>query len=124
MNEALLGRVAWNLISKPNNLCSLVLSGKYKKKCNFLECCKTDSELWRKLTQLWPSIVENIYWDIGDGNEVKFWEDKWVEDKGSLARKCLGQLSEEVKRVTVSEMLNERGEWDMERLQGSLNEEG
>ncbi|KAI9084434.1 hypothetical protein K1719_033624 [Acacia pycnantha] len=91
------------------------------------ECCKglkTDSKLWRKLTQLWPSIVENIYWDIGDGNEVKFWEDKWVEDEGGLAGKCLGHLSEEEKRVTVSEMLNERGEWDMDRIQDSLNEEG
>ncbi|KAI9085778.1 hypothetical protein K1719_032192 [Acacia pycnantha] len=42
---------------------------------------KTDSELWKKLVQIWPSIVANIYWDIGDGKSTKFWEDKWVEDE-------------------------------------------
>ncbi|KAK4282634.1 hypothetical protein QN277_013989 [Acacia crassicarpa] len=56
MNEALLGRVAWNMIAKPNNLCSKVLSGKYRRDCNLMNECKavkTDSDLWRNLVRIW-----------------------------------------------------------------------
>ncbi|KAI9127807.1 hypothetical protein K1719_000800 [Acacia pycnantha] len=50
-----------------------------------LEGLKTDSEMWRKLVQIWPNVVENIYWEIGDGVRMRFWEDKWVEDGSKLA---------------------------------------
>lgn len=31
MNEALLGKIGWNVIVNPNNLCSKVLTAKYRR---------------------------------------------------------------------------------------------
>ncbi|XP_028775038.1 uncharacterized protein LOC114731914 [Neltuma alba] len=48
MNDALLGRIRWNLIAKPDNLCLKVLSGKYGRSVNLRRECvvkTTDSEI-------------------------------------------------------------------------------
>ena len=71
----MLGRVVWNTIFKVNNLCSLVLRGKYGRGKNLLEECvslKTDSNLWKALVSLWPRVLESISWEIGDRNQVRF----------------------------------------------------
>ncbi|KAI9081003.1 hypothetical protein K1719_036983 [Acacia pycnantha] len=74
----------------------------YNRNCNLFESCKglkTDSELWRKLVQIWPNVVENIYWEIGDGVRTRFWEDKWVEDGSKLAARCVGQLTSKERQM-------------------------
>lgn len=49
MNDALLGKVVWNILAKPDSLCSKVLVGKYGRHCDLAKECKalkSDSELW------------------------------------------------------------------------------
>ncbi|KAI9116140.1 hypothetical protein K1719_013070 [Acacia pycnantha] len=52
MNDALLGRIGWNLLSKPESIWSQVLIGKYGRNKNLLEECvakSTDSDVWRNV---------------------------------------------------------------------------
>ncbi|KAI9081941.1 hypothetical protein K1719_036203 [Acacia pycnantha] len=92
------------VISKPSNLCSRVLSGKYKRNCNLVNSCKGkkgDLELWRKLASIWPSIVENVAWEVGNGDLTDFWNDRWIEGNGRLLEKSVGLPEDErgVKQV-------------------------
>lgn len=48
MNDAMLGRIAWNIMSKPDNLCSSVLVGKYGRNSNLIterKMVSSDSEI-------------------------------------------------------------------------------
>ncbi|KAI9115855.1 hypothetical protein K1719_012785 [Acacia pycnantha] len=71
---------------------------------------KSDSELWRNLVRIWPNLVENVHWEIGNGELADFWRDKWIEGNGSLLERCRGQLPGEEKGVKVCEMTNGNGE--------------
>lgn len=75
MNDELLGRVAWNVITKPSSICSMVLSGKYSRNTNLREetvSKRFDSELWRWIAKIWPNVLRKISWNVGDGTEISF----------------------------------------------------
>ncbi|KAI9122849.1 hypothetical protein K1719_005738 [Acacia pycnantha] len=77
---------------------------------------KSDSELWRNLVRIWPKLVENVHWEVGNGELADFWRDKWLESNGSLLVRCRGQLPVEEIGVKDSDWLrwnltHENEEW-------------
>ncbi|KAI9084388.1 hypothetical protein K1719_033730 [Acacia pycnantha] len=63
------------------------LDGKYGRGKNLSEECvalKSDSVLWKALANVWPTVVTNTCWEIGNGEGVRFWEDRWLEDGSRL----------------------------------------
>ncbi|KAK9004182.1 hypothetical protein V6N11_001989 [Hibiscus sabdariffa] len=54
------------------------------------------SSLWRALSNGWESVRNNIYWVMGDGNEVHLWNDScvhcnlrpWINGTSGLSRLC------------------------------------
>ncbi|KAK9001422.1 hypothetical protein V6N11_083206 [Hibiscus sabdariffa] len=42
------------------------------------------SPLWRALSNVWDTVRENIFWLVGDGNDVHLWNDTWVPSLGHL----------------------------------------
>ncbi|KAI9112471.1 hypothetical protein K1719_016394 [Acacia pycnantha] len=67
------------------------------RKCELSKECKAlqaDSELWRHVARLWPVVVNNACWEVGDGKTISFWNDKWLEGGRKLSEMCLGELSE------------------------------
>ncbi|KAK4279042.1 hypothetical protein QN277_016805 [Acacia crassicarpa] len=127
MNEALLGRVAWNIIAKPENLCSSVLIGKYGRQCMHNKECivkNADSKMWKSINRLWPKLITNIGWEVGNGEKVSFWKDKWIEGGIRLADMCPVGLTENDDLITVKEMVGADGGWNLARIGGKLNEEG
>ncbi|XP_039054285.1 uncharacterized protein LOC120196582 [Hibiscus syriacus] len=61
-------------------------------------------------------IQANICWNIGNGNHVDFWHDKWLDNKGSLSRLCSQPLEIENDETKVKEMINQNGNWDWNKL--------
>lgn len=39
MDDALIARIGWNVVAKPESLCSLVLRGKYERKADSMKEC-------------------------------------------------------------------------------------
>ncbi|KAI9107301.1 hypothetical protein K1719_021689 [Acacia pycnantha] len=119
--------IAWNIIAKPDSLCSAVLIGKYGRNKDLLTECKmvrSDSEIWKNLCRLWPRVLSNTHWDIGNGRSVSFWYDRWLDNDGVLADNCLRQPLDKGKEVRVRDMANDLGEWDMEKLREWVNNDG
>ncbi|KAI9095013.1 hypothetical protein K1719_026477 [Acacia pycnantha] len=46
---------------------------------------------YKHLDRLWPKVLLNSYWDIGNGKSVRFWYDRWLENGGVLANNCIRQ---------------------------------
>ena len=48
--------------------------------------CSSDSLWWRDLKEVWAikgwkgNFEDNCSWEVGDSREIRFWEDKWMEN--------------------------------------------
>ncbi|KAI9111060.1 hypothetical protein K1719_017935 [Acacia pycnantha] len=107
-NKEVFGRVATRKKQLFNRLYGIqrsierVLSGKYGRQKDFKKegkVMKTDSELWKSLEGVWQTVIDNLSWELGNGENVSFWKDKWIEGDKSLADMCPGQVTEEEGRL-------------------------
>lgn len=37
------------------------------------------SFVWRSLSHVWPEVLSNIFWSVGDGRLINFWNDNWIK---------------------------------------------
>ncbi|GAU51253.1 hypothetical protein TSUD_412460, partial [Trifolium subterraneum] len=84
MNDAFLMKFGWSLRMGERSLWAQVLRGKYGR--NIIEhgevmICATDSSLWKTIGRLWPFMTGIQCWDIGNGTQISFWEDIWIDKK-------------------------------------------
>lgn len=80
LNRALLLKRCWDVASRAS--CSatflhdrFLLDGlhplSYYKK----------SSMWLGLKKLWPILLSNIQWLVGNGNLIRFWKDNWLGEE-------------------------------------------
>ncbi|GAU49093.1 hypothetical protein TSUD_137780 [Trifolium subterraneum] len=121
MNEAFLMKMSWNLINRPDDLWCKVLYSKYGRN-NYLRTTITslsyDSPLWKALTGIWDKFQQNIVWNLGNGNHINFWLDKWTLSGDSL----INTTSQPVIDTTLSvrDVLNSTGDWNHNFLNDNL----
>ena len=79
-NKALLANQAWRAGCNPNALWVQILKARY-----FLSSSLPNAEKGSRSSWCWSSLLEGLkvlkdgcYWQIGNGNLVKIWEDKWI----------------------------------------------
>lgn len=75
MNKALMGRLAWNMLVKLENLCSMVLREMYGREADLYKECvvkKSDSRTWKDLASCWKEITGQIAWECRSGQDVRF----------------------------------------------------
>ena len=79
-NLAMLARQCWRLIQAPESLCAQVLRAKYYPDGNLLAAQPISgmSYVWRSILKGMKVFKEGIIWRIGDGTDVKIWEDTWL----------------------------------------------
>ncbi|KAK4274243.1 hypothetical protein QN277_017497 [Acacia crassicarpa] len=80
MNDALLAKTAWRLLTRPDDLWVRVLKSLYFPKGGFMKAGKGHKTSW-----CWSSIlggrdflIKDLHWDIGDGASISIWDDIWV----------------------------------------------
>ncbi|GAU19044.1 hypothetical protein TSUD_193810 [Trifolium subterraneum] len=84
MNDACLMKLGWNLHQGKDRLWTQVLWGKYGQNSDAtaeLVVKHTDSDLWKGIVMVWPNLMEHEYWAVGNGTSIKFWTDKWIDDR-------------------------------------------
>lgn len=77
LNQALLLKRCWEVASKATSSTSFLhdrflvdgfqLSSYYKK-----------ASVWLGIKALWPFLLSNIRWLVGNGNSIRFWKDNWM----------------------------------------------
>lgn len=79
-NKALLAKQAWRLITRPSTLLARVFKAKYYRKTGFLEArtYQTSSLAWRSIIQTQPLIKKGLHWAIGNGEQIRVWQDNWL----------------------------------------------
>ncbi|WZZ24791.1 hypothetical protein YC2023_008192 [Brassica napus] len=79
-NVAMLAKLAWHLITRPNCLLSRLLQGKYCHSKSFLSvaCSTSSSHGWRSLLAGRDLLVRHLGKVIGNGNSTKVWSESWL----------------------------------------------
>lgn len=116
-NDALLAKISWRLISEPDCLLARVLAGKYFHDQIFLDVTPPAncSYGWRDILIGRDLIKERLEWAIGDGKEVRVWQDAWLST--TECARPMGPATEESKELKVSDLLIEHSqELDTEKI--------
>ena len=123
-NQALLAKQAWRIVTNPDSLCSRVLRARYFKAGDILtaSCPKRASYTWRSILHGRDLLKEGLIWRVGDGTNIKVWEDNWIP-RSSLKRP-LGRLQDAPENFQhVSELLLPDGSgWDVDKLRANFFE--
>ncbi|CAN1163124.1 Putative ribonuclease H protein At1g65750 [Linum perenne] len=122
LNKAFLMKVAWNLISKPDELWVKVLTMKYldRNDRGFVLKRKSGySSLWRGVLKVWDLMLKGIQYCIKDGRNTKFWMDRWLDSGDVLIDFALDIQGVDLS-LSVSEFIDLDGNWDMHKLTACL----
>ncbi|KAF7822893.1 ribonuclease H [Senna tora] len=125
MNKAFIYKLAWNLVSKKNDLCSEILKRKYqieKHPSAKLSSKPSDSRLWKEVVRVWPDFYKNIVWNAGNGIDIKFWEDIWIQGVPKLSSQMENSNIPINKESTLLDHVDMNGQWMLDNLKGILPE--
>lgn len=71
-----------------------------------MQAKQKDSPIWKTICKKWSHVIKGIFWAISNGENVKFWEDEWLDGFGSLARYATQDLSKELLNKSMVEMVS------------------
>ena len=115
MNEALLLKVAWHLITEPDNFCVQVLSTKYGVPPSEIPHAlhtRYGSHLWKSVGRVWDYAKHGLRWIVGNGLKVKFWWDCWATTPHPLAGLVLQPLPPNLCDLYVADFVSADGSWN------------
>ncbi|XP_018474180.1 uncharacterized mitochondrial protein AtMg00310-like [Raphanus sativus] len=122
-NQALLGKIAWRLITKPDCLLAKVLLGKYCHKTPFLKATQPQSfsHSWKGILHGRDLLLTHLGKTIGDGEDTKVWTDSWIHPK--LDVKVFRPTLERDQDLMVADLLSrETKEWNKAKVDNLLPE--
>ncbi|KAH9742578.1 pentatricopeptide repeat-containing protein [Citrus sinensis] len=108
--------LGWRIIQEPNSLVEKLMKARYFKHSSFMEA-KAGSQpsfIWRSI--LWEREVteKGLRWRIGNGEQVKVYQSKWLPRPDTFKLISPPKLHLE---TAVSELINEKHEWNKEIIQ-------
>ncbi|KAH9699193.1 putative ribonuclease H protein [Citrus sinensis] len=115
MNDALLLKVAWNLITEPGKLCAQVLATKYRVSLSDIPQSlptRHGSHLWKSVCRVWNHAKRGLRWNVGNGLRVKFWWDCWATASSPLAAFTLKPIPPELCDLYVADFVTADGTWN------------
>ncbi|CAA7029802.1 unnamed protein product [Microthlaspi erraticum] len=82
-NDALLSKLSWRILTKPDCLLARILKGKYFQNQSFLDCTLNTgcSHGWRGIMIGRDLLKEKLGKVIGNGDTTRVWEDPWLSTK-------------------------------------------
>ena len=116
-NLALLSKKGWRLQTNSTSLFSRVYKAKYFPQCSFVEATvgPNRSYAWRSLMAAQGVVHKGMRWQVGNGNRIRVWRDKWIPRPSTYRLVTPEKPSSE--NALVSELINRAThEWNMDKL--------
>ena len=116
-NLAFLAKQGWQLQTNSTSLFSKVYKAKYFPHCSFdkVTIGRNLSYAWRSLMAAQGVIKRGMRWQVGTGNQVRVWHDKWITRPSTY--KVITPEKRSSKDALVCELINrETKEWDKDKI--------
>ena len=68
------------------------------------------------MKNIWSKVQNDIFWQLGNGNSIRFWEDRWLPGQIKLAEVVINNLPEEYLEVKVVDVITEDGERNLDHF--------
>ncbi|CAA0843105.1 Polynucleotidyl transferase- ribonuclease H-like superfamily protein [Striga hermonthica] len=65
----------------------------------------------RALGKIWDTVQKGVRWSVGDGKQIKFWQDRWLHFDVTLLQVCTGVVPQPFINWTVSNYGTNDGQW-------------
>ena len=90
VNKAFQCKLAWKIITNQNGMWVSIMRDKYLKRQDFFDTQTRhgDSVVWRNIIRCRDLIRQGLIWMLGDGKDILFWQDNWIENR------CLLEIME------------------------------
>lgn len=122
-NQALFMKINWGMVHDRESLCARII----RHKCG---CC-TDllplvkamqfaSLIWRYICQTWELFVDGLRWEVGDGQRVQFWHDRWLPSGTILSQVVVDYVPPSLLNAIVADFVHLDGRWKVERFVGLI----
>ncbi|XP_026417446.1 uncharacterized protein LOC113312928 [Papaver somniferum] len=107
-------------MNEPTTLWAQIYEHKYLKEKNILhqnyKCPTTTSWVWKNIVREAHNVRENSLWKVGNGNNIKIWEDKWCKE-GITQVKNYKDLSPVTWLSKLMDCNDQDRIWDMQKLE-------
>ena len=116
-NKALLAKISWRLLDKPDCLLGKILKGKYFPESHILlvEEASSISHGWRSILIGRNLLLKNLGWAIGDGLSINIWQDPWLSM--SKQERPMGPPTEQSAELSVADlMIADTRQWDRAKI--------
>lgn len=123
VNKAMQMKLLWKIIKKPDNVWVRLIKEKYLHETNVMEYTKRGncSWQWSKLMNLRSTFSKGLRWQVGDGENIKFWKDNWLYDKFLFDLGVYNHDSQSVDINTkVADFISSQGKWKWNTLKEIL----
>ncbi|PNX84623.1 hypothetical protein L195_g040686, partial [Trifolium pratense] len=77
-----------------------------------------NSPLWKALAGIEDQLRSHTVWQVGNGQQINFWLDKWMPNENSLMNLSTQQTIDTT--LTVKDILTYKGEWNINFLNTHL----
>lgn len=86
-NLALLGKHCWHFLQNPSSLVARIFKARYYPNSSLFEASRGGgaSFIWSGLWQAKEKIKHGFRWVVGDGKNIKVFEDIWLRDNGNCS---------------------------------------
>lgn len=113
-NEAFMMKLGWGLINRRNDLWVKLLREKYG--CGdgivpVMKDRKLRSQIWEEIQKNWEKTMKGVTWRLGDGENVRFWKDRWLPNIQSVSDLVILPLSDDMCEAKVAEYVDHVGNW-------------
>jgi hypothetical protein len=118
-NLAMLGKQAWNLVTKPNTLITKMFKARYFPNFDFIEASigHNLSYVWRSIWSSKPVIKGGSRWSIGTRENINIWDQNWLMEGLSIPRPTYLQQFGDISKVQDLIMNNSKS-WDFDKIRG------
>ena len=120
-NKALLAKISWRLLDKPDCLLGKILKGKYLPESHILlvEEASSISHGWRSILIGRNLLLKNLGWAVGDGLSINIWQDPWLSM--SKQERPMGPPTEQSAELRVADlMIADTRQWDKAKIRRLL----
>ncbi|CAN0917037.1 Putative ribonuclease H protein At1g65750 [Linum grandiflorum] len=107
-------KVAWGLLSRPDELWAQVLLTKYLRNTDngyVAARTKSFSAVWRGIQRAGPILNNGTQWAIRSGSQTKFWTDRWLDSGTILINHALNIQGVSINFV-VKDFVLDNGLWN------------